>query len=93
MSVPATAVLYPEEGEWACDCGGADPCAHVVAAAAAVAGAAGMAVAGLCVVIYLPILIIVGGMIETWVMAAWTLTYKQLTGRAPASVVPAPLPG
>ncbi|TAK31504.1 MAG: helicase [Myxococcaceae bacterium] len=34
-SVPATAMLYPEEGEWACDCGGADPCAHVVAAAAA----------------------------------------------------------
>ena len=34
-SVPATAMLYPAEGEWACDCGGADPCAHVVAAATA----------------------------------------------------------
>jgi superfamily II DNA or RNA helicase len=34
-SVPATAMLYPAEGEWACDCGGADPCAHVVAAAMA----------------------------------------------------------
>ncbi|MBI5512810.1 MAG: DEAD/DEAH box helicase [Deltaproteobacteria bacterium] len=30
-----TVVLYPEEGEWACDCGGSDPCAHVVAAALA----------------------------------------------------------
>lgn len=34
-SAPATAVLYPVEGEWACDCGGAEPCAHVVAAAMA----------------------------------------------------------
>jgi superfamily II DNA or RNA helicase len=38
-SVPATAVLYPVEGEWACDCGGADPCAHVVAAAMALEAA------------------------------------------------------
>lgn len=29
----ATAVLYPEEQEWACDCAGADPCAHVAALA------------------------------------------------------------
>ena len=32
---PPTAVLYPESEEWACDCGGSDPCAHVVAAALA----------------------------------------------------------
>ncbi len=35
-----TAVLYPEEGEWACDCGGADPCVHVVAGAMALEAAA-----------------------------------------------------
>ncbi len=35
-----TAVLYPEEGEWACDCGGSDPCVHVVAAALALETAA-----------------------------------------------------
>ncbi len=34
-SVAATVVLYPTEGEWACDCGGADPCAHIVAGAMA----------------------------------------------------------
>lgn len=35
-AVPPTAVLYPEDLEWACDCGDkADPCAHVVAAAIA----------------------------------------------------------
>jgi len=35
-----TAVIYPEEGEWACDCGGADPCVHVVAAVMALDAAA-----------------------------------------------------
>ncbi len=34
-----TAVLYPDEGEWGCDCGGSDPCAHVVAGALALGGA------------------------------------------------------
>ncbi len=36
---PATAALYPETGEWACDCGGSDPCAHVVAGAVALEAA------------------------------------------------------
>jgi superfamily II DNA or RNA helicase len=32
--VPVTVVLYPEDKEWDCDCGGRmDPCEHVVAAA------------------------------------------------------------
>ena len=34
---PATIELYPDGEEWACDCGGADPCSHVIAAALAVA--------------------------------------------------------
>ena len=39
--VPPTVVLYPEDLEWACDCGGnADPCAHVAAAAVALGKAA-----------------------------------------------------
>ena len=59
---------------------------------APLAGGAGLAIAGLCVVIYLPVLIVAGGIVESWVMAAWTLTYQQLTGRAPASAMPAPLP-
>ena len=28
---PYTATVYPAEQEWTCDCGGSDPCAHVVA--------------------------------------------------------------
>ncbi len=58
---------------------------------APLAGGAGLAIAGLCVVVYVPVLIVVGGILESWVMAAWTLTYQQLTGRAPASAMPAPL--
>jgi len=38
--VAPTVTLYPQDGEWTCDCGSKfDPCAHV--AAAAIAGAAG----------------------------------------------------
>jgi SNF2-related domain/Helicase conserved C-terminal domain len=38
--VAPTVVLYPEDGEWSCDCGGKiDPCAHVAAAAIALAQA------------------------------------------------------
>jgi superfamily II DNA or RNA helicase len=33
-AVAPTVTLYPEDGEWSCDCGGkVDPCAHVAAAA------------------------------------------------------------
>ena len=56
------------------------------------AGGAGLAIAGLCVVVYIPFLILVCGIVETWVMAAWTLTYKHLTGRAPATAAPGTLP-
>ena len=52
------------------------------------AGGAGLAVAGLCVVIYLPILILIGGVVECWVMACWTLAYRTLTGQSPATSAP-----
>jgi len=51
-----------------------------------------LALAGLCTVVYLPILIVVLGMVESWITAVWTLTYQQLTGRAPAPLTPAPMP-
>jgi superfamily II DNA or RNA helicase len=38
--VAPTVTLYPDDGEWSCDCGGkVDPCAHVAAAAIATAQA------------------------------------------------------
>jgi hypothetical protein len=55
-------------------------------------GGAGIAVAGLCVVVYIPVLIVLGGIVETWVMSCWTLAYRQLTGQAPVSAAPAPTP-
>jgi len=39
----------------------------------------GIAVAGLCFVGYLPIMIILGGILRAYIQSAWTLTYMQLT--------------
>jgi len=39
----------------------------------------GIAVAGLCFVGYLPVLILLGGILRAYVQSAWTLTYMQLT--------------
>lgn len=44
-------------------------------------------ISGLCFLIYLPVLIVLNGILQTWVTAAWTLAYEQFTGRA-GSVVP-----
>lgn len=52
-------------------------------------GNIGIALAGLCVVVYIPVLIVAGGIVEAWVMSAWTLTYRRLTGPAPAPLAPA----
>lgn len=47
-------------------------------------GNTALILAGLCVVAYLPVLIIVGGILEAWMTAAWTLAYQQLTRPASA---------
>jgi len=39
----------------------------------------GLAVAGLCFVVYLPILIVLGGILRAYIQSAWTLTYMKLT--------------
>lgn len=46
--------------------------------------------AGICVCLYLPIVIIVQGIIVAYIESAWTLTYLQLTGKPgkPASGTP-----
>jgi hypothetical protein len=38
----------------------------------------GLIVAGLCFVAYLPVLIVLGGVLETWITSAWTLAYRQV---------------
>lgn len=44
-----------------------------------------------CFVLYLPVLIILGGILKTYVSGVWTLTYRRLTGAGLAAVaVPPP---
>ena len=42
-------------------------------------------IAGLCCVSYLPILIILGGIVRAYLSAAWTLTYLRLTEGVPVA--------
>lgn len=44
-----------------------------------------------CGLVYLPVVIILGGILKTYLSAAWTLTFRRLTGAGPVAVsVPAP---
>jgi len=55
----------------------------------------GLVTAGLCLVVYLPLMIVANGVLQTYVTGVWTLSFRQLTGRArgvlaiPAVVPPA----
>jgi hypothetical protein len=46
----------------------------------------GFAAAALCCVVYLPVLIVLGGILQAYIKSAWTLTYLRLT-RATDEVV------
>ncbi|NUM45685.1 MAG: hypothetical protein HUU38_13360 [Anaerolineales bacterium] len=39
----------------------------------------GLLIAGLCLMLYLPVMIVLGGLIRTYYEAAWTLTYLRLS--------------
>lgn len=45
----------------------------------------GLLIAGLCFVAYLPVLILLNGILTSYIESAWTLTYMRLTGRPTAS--------
>jgi hypothetical protein len=47
----------------------------------------GLATAGVCLAVYLPVLILAQGILLAYIQAAWTLTYRQL--RAPGALAPA----
>lgn len=56
----------------------------------------GAIIAGLCFVVWIPFAIVLGGILQTWVISAWTLAYKQLStqpGSAMAPASPAPAVG
>lgn len=52
----------------------------------------GLLIAALCFVAYLPVLILLNGILRGYIISAWTLTYMRLTSR-PAAIEPAPVPG
>jgi hypothetical protein len=55
----------------------------------------GLVTAGVCLAVYLPLLIVANGVLQTYVTGVWTLSWRQWTGRAkgvvslPAGVPPA----
>ncbi len=44
----------------------------------------GLLVTGLCLVAYLPVLIVANGILQSYIRSAWALTYLRLTGKRPA---------
>ena len=48
----------------------------------------GLLVAGICFVLYLPVLIVLSGILTGYIETSWTLTYMRLTGRAPSAQPP-----
>jgi hypothetical protein len=44
----------------------------------------GLLVTGLCLVAYLPVMIVANGILQSYIRSAWTLTYLRLTGKRPA---------
>lgn len=44
----------------------------------------GLLVTGLCLVAYLPVMIVANGILQSFIRSAWTLTYLRLTGKRPA---------
>lgn len=54
-------------------------------------GTTALVIAGSCFVLYLPVLLIASGVLQTWITSAWTLAYQQLTRpSAPLGSTPAP---
>src|SRR3990172_6896597 len=47
--------------------------------------ATGLVTAGVCLAVYLPVLILVQGILLAYIQAAWTLTYRRLRGQNPAA--------
>lgn len=48
-----------------------------------------LAVAGVCCLFYLPLLLVLSGILQTYIQSAWTLTYRRLTD-LPQAVSPEP---
>jgi hypothetical protein len=47
--------------------------------------ATGLVTAGVCLAVYLPVLIVAQGILQAYIQGAWTLTYSRLRGQNPAA--------
>jgi membrane-anchored glycerophosphoryl diester phosphodiesterase (GDPDase) len=63
------------------------PVALVLALGGDQATTTGLVMAGLCLVVYLPVMIVANGALQTYVSGVWTLAYRQWTGRAKGSAL------
>lgn len=53
----------------------------------------GLVTAGVCLAVYLPLLIVANGILQTYVSGVWTLSWRQWTGRTKGgAVLPAVVP-
>jgi hypothetical protein len=50
----------------------------------------GAVIFGLCLVVYIPVAIVLNGVLQTYIYGAWSLTYRRLTGRAGVDDLPEP---
>ena len=50
---------------------------------------AGWILAGVCFIAYLPVLILLNGILRSYIETAWTLTFMKLTGKPSAALQPA----
>jgi hypothetical protein len=55
-----------------------------------VVGYGGLAFALACCALYLPVLLVLSGILQTWVTATWTLAYKRLTQSSAPGSQPTP---
>jgi hypothetical protein len=49
---------------------------------------AGWILAAVCIVAYLPVLLILNGILRSYIETAWTLTFMRLTGKPPVALEP-----
>jgi hypothetical protein len=66
------------------------PVGFALALGTKTAANSGLIFAGLCLVVYVPVLIVLNGILRTYITGVWTLTYRRLTQRL--GVVPGEAP-
>jgi hypothetical protein len=50
----------------------------------------GVAIFGLCLIVYIPVAILLNGILQTFISGSWTMTYRRMTGRTGVETLPEP---